>query len=227
MKLAWHPFIFDVPPTWEVIRHRNNPDEGQLHLADRHGEQMQVHWKRTKEPPAIQAKRIVQYHGWQVSFGQPTFAGRHEDGMLLTLVFPADHGRAVMESYRPNNGPERHWAAFGLDCVLPAEFQPTDIKALPAMQVMRFEKSRHVSVTIHRYGMLRLIEDEPPTFFARIKRKPLQRAGTFRQAGKYPGEELTYRGGRAWVWRCEELQRLYCLDQTGDTPALVEQVHCQ
>lgn len=226
MKLAWHPFIFDIPATWEVIRHRNHPDDGQLHLADRHGEQMQVHWKRTKAPPAVK-KKVVKYHGWQVSFGQPTFASRYDDGLLLTLVFPADEGRAVMESYRPNNGTERDWAIFGLEITLPAKFQPTEVEALPAKQVMRFERSRRESVTLHRYGMLGLIADEPATFFARIKRKTLHRAGTFRQAGKYPGEELTYRGGRVWVWRCEELQRLYCLDQTGDGPGFVEQVICQ
>lgn len=223
MTLGWYSFLFDIPPTWEVIRHRNDPDEGRLHLADRHGEQMQVHWKRTKEAPAIQAQPVVQLHGWQVHFGQPTYASRHEDGLLLTLVFPTEPGRAVMESYRPNTG---HWAAFGLDIQLPAEFRPTEIKALPAAQVIEFAKGRRDSVTLHRYGMLGLIEDEPASFFARIKRKPLQRVGTFRQAGKYPGEELTYRGGRVWVWRCEDLQRLYCLDQTGDEP-FVEKVHCQ
>ncbi len=238
MKLAWHPFIFDVPATWEVIRHRNNPDEGQLHLSDRHGEQLQVHWKRLKETPAIAAKLrelgsgpIVQHHGWQASFGQPTFAARYDDGLLLTVIFPVapvPQARSILESYRANNGRERHWAAFGLDCLLPAEFQPTDIQALPAKQVMRFEKGRRESVTLHRYGMLALIEDDPATFFARLKRKPLQRAGNFHQASKYPGEELTYRGGRVWIWRCEELQRLYCLDHCGEPiPNLVEKVHCQ
>ncbi|MCG3147144.1 MAG: hypothetical protein PCFJNLEI_00581 [Verrucomicrobiae bacterium] len=257
MKLAWHPFIFDVPPTWEVIRHRNNPDEGQLHLADRHGEQMQIFWKRMKEAPAIAARlaelagggprrRIVEHHGWQVSFGPPTFAARYDDTILLTLVFPlvaTAPVRAILESYRPNHGPERHWAAFGLDCVLPAEFHPTEVKAMPALQVMHFENSRNESVTIHRYGMLALIlgADDLATFFARTKgpRTQLRRTGTFRQAGKYPGVELSYRSrsgklwgrgreGHVWIWQCDEFQRLYCLDQCGEPIRdLVEKVHCQ
>jgi hypothetical protein len=242
MKLAWHWFILDVPATWEVIRHRNHADDGQFHLSDRHGEQLQVFWKRLKSPPALPARlcelagnvprhKIVEHHGWQICFGPPTFAARYDDPILLTLIFPAaqeNQVRAVLESFRPNTGAEKHWAAFGLDCVLPAAYEPTDIRALPAAQVIRFEAGKHDSVTVHRYGMLGLIEDPPAAFFARLKRKPLHRAGAFMQASRYPGEKLTYRGGCAWVWRCEELQRLYCVDQTGaEIPGLADKVHCQ
>jgi hypothetical protein len=167
-------------------------------------------------------------------------ACRHEPGTgaLLYVEFPrhagtdADILRAVLGSFDANGGGERVWSAFGLEVTLPKDLAPVRVAPFPASQVIRFGNLRGESVTVHRYGMLPLIlegQDEA-AYFARLAgpRRMLYRAGAFTQDGRRPGVLLTYttrgRGGveallsrtwqgRVWIWRCDDLGRLYGVDQ--------------
>ena len=79
---------------------------------------------------------------------------------------------------------------------------------------------------------LLLAEDDVATFFARIKsrRLLLRREGEFRKDGRHEGAIVSYttRGsgqspfatllartwhGRAWVWRRDDIERLFCIEQ--------------
>jgi len=92
VRLAWHHIILHIPETWEVIGYKKDPAEGQLVLADRAGEALNVHWKQMKSAPVIPRlltdlvrlgrepktsqdedrlekkirDRIREVHGWQV-----------------------------------------------------------------------------------------------------------------------------------------------------------------
>lgn len=205
-------------------------------------------------------KRLVACNGWHFlpapDASSPSFAARFLDTerVLLTIAFPPYPGtdlrplaRAVLESFRPNDGAERRWAAFGVDVTLPAGFRLTDVKALPAMQVLSFENDRRDSIAVHRYGMtsLLLADEDMATCFARGKgsRVQLRRRDSFRRDGRHEGVELSYqtrgreglsrllgrkREGRVWLWHCADRQRLYAVDhvaRAGDLRAdLVERV---
>src|SRR5436190_2196747 len=101
MLLAWHHLLFEIPTTWEVIAHSKNPEKGQLVLSDRHGETMQVFWKRVNEKLDVRRrlidlasassegagketeirKGIAEVSGWQMFESRdeklPTFAARY------------------------------------------------------------------------------------------------------------------------------------------------------
>jgi hypothetical protein len=189
----------------------------------------------------------------------PVFAGYflEPERVLLHVVFPPHPDardprclRQVLSSFQTNRGEERVWAAFGLDFTLPRQMELEDVTAVLASQVMRFENPLGESVTIHRYGMLPriLAGQDMPTFFAQAKgrRFLLYRQGEFLKDGKYPGVRLSYqtrgRGGfdallaptwegRVWLWRCDDIKRLYCVDHNARKEdlieGLVERVRCQ
>lgn len=182
--------------------------------------------------------------GWSCWFpdGQAVrgLACAHVPGrnVLLYVVFaprPDAPGNGdivrVLKSYRPNTGPQRVWAAFGLDVELPEAYELARVNVFPGSQVLRFENRQGESVTLHRYGMLSLLleNDDCAAAFLRLNpgHRPLYRERDFQQAGRYPGLLLRYttrgRGGvssllartwqgRVWVWPCRELERLYAVD---------------
>lgn len=192
---------------------------------------------------AIQ-KSITEIQGWKVFLPgipeTPVFAARFVSGqnVLLTVAFPSrsnfplhDQVRSILTSFQPNDAAQRRWSAFGLDVTLPEKMKLSDVQALPALQMMRFENDPGESITIHRYGMFPLIlgDDDVATFFARRKGKRflLRRESTFIKDGKYEGECLSYqppgklgisrltgraRMGRVWLWSCDDLRRLYSVD---------------
>jgi hypothetical protein len=206
---------------------------------------------------------IAYWRGWTVvpaaTSASVTFAARFLESarVLLTVVFPpypvADLrplARWVLDTFRTNDGADRVWAAFGLDMILPAEFQLRGVQAFPAMQIMDFENERGDTVSIHRYGMLPVLlgEVDAATFFARRKgpRFQIRKRGTFQQSEQVEGLELAYqtrgkeglarmlgrrREGRAWIWRRDDLQRLYCIDHVARAARLradlVQRVKCQ
>lgn len=230
-------------------------------IEDRLVELAAANDSESKPKPTIR-KRPIACNGWQFlpapSETSPSFAARFLEAprVLLTVVFPPYPGtdtrplaRAVLESFRPNDGPDRHWAAFGLEFTIPAEFHLTAVRALPAMQVMGFENERGDSITIHRYGMtsVLLAEDDMATFFARVKgsRFQLRRRGTFAATSRQEGIVLCYqtrgkeglsrmvgrrREGRVWLWRHDDRQRLYVIDHCARAASLrndlAERVRC-
>ncbi len=189
-------------------------------------------------------RRLVEIGDWLAFLPRerelPCFAAYYHPPAqaLLNLTFPphpdtADRGliRRILRSWRPNDGPERRWAAFGLDVTLPEAMRLDGVSAMPAAQVLTFENKREEVVALHRYGMVPLIlgGDDLAGFCARIKgrRTALHRAGHFRKDDRHDGVILEYttRGkggldsllariwlGRIWVWRCDDSKRLYILD---------------
>lgn len=179
----------------------------------------------------------------------PVFAGCYLEpgGALRHVAFPPRAGDAaraealnVLASFCANDGAERRWALFGLDITLPDSYHLEDIRPWPASQTLRFENRKKESITLHRYGMLsRLLAREPmETFFARVKGRKvaLHRAGNFRKGDRYDGVELHYVSrksgilagfmaslweGRAWLWRCDERERLYAVDQQARADRLI------
>ena len=170
----------------------------------------------------------------------PVFAGRYlpDERALLEVTLPPHPDRTpalvpeLLQSYRLNNGPERHWAAFGIDLRVPADYELDEVRPWPAAQVLRFEHRRGYSITAHRYGMAsrQLAHNTLESFFARVKDRSLRlyKKRDFLKDNRYPGVELGYgtRGtggitallsprwlGTVWVWHCEEQQRIYALDQ--------------
>lgn len=170
----------------------------------------------------------------------PCFAAYYHppEQVLLNFTFPPhpdtadrDVVRAIIESWTPNDGDERRWAAFGLDVTLPKEMRLDGVSALPAAQILGFENKRDETVTVHRYGMMPLAlgGEDMTAFFARIKGRGtrLVRTGAFRKDDRYDGVILEYatRGkggldsllariwlGRVWIWMCDDLKRLYIVD---------------
>lgn len=189
-------------------------------------------------------RRLVDVGDWVAFFPRerdlPCFAALYHppEKVLLNLTFPphpdtADRAalRSVLRSWRPNDGPERRWAAFGLDVTLPGEMRLDAVSALPAAQLLTFENKREETVALHRYGMMPLAlgGEDMCVFFARIKgrRTRLIRTGAFRKDDRYDGVILEYttRGkggldsllariwlGRVWIWLCDDLKRLYVVD---------------
>lgn len=113
-QLAWYHLIFDVPKTWEVRAYKANTKDGQIVLADRHGETMRVYWKTTPREPdlvrclaevaadytadgvtqdAIRAS-IYELGGWRVyvpkkaGFAALACRQEKEEGALLYVIFP-------------------------------------------------------------------------------------------------------------------------------------------
>lgn len=169
----------------------------------------------------------------------PTLAGRCEDDtkVLMYLVFPPHPDTReklvidrLLKSYEQNEGDELVWAFIGVDVTMPAEYELKKIEALPAAQVLHFENNRGEKAFVHRYGLVdQLLSNiDMAKFYAGLnKRKNFYNDGNFYYKDKYPGVKLKYttRGkggleamtartwqGRAWVWRCDDLQRLYCVD---------------
>jgi hypothetical protein len=205
--------------------------------------------------------QLEKRHGWDAldpdDASLPVFAGRFspESGALVLLVFPPHPDRSdaalldrVLASFRPNAGPERAWALYGLEVRLPADLELREVSPMPAAQALTFETRRGDRVTVHRYGMMpRILGDgDMASFYARVagRRRLLRRAGEFRKDGRYEGVHLSYssrgRGGldsllspvwlgRVWVWRRDDLLRLYAVDQHGPErahlPDLLERVH--
>lgn len=189
-------------------------------------------------------RRIVEMGDWEVFLPRdrdmPCFAACYHppEQVLLNLTFPphadtADRAviRRIIESWKPNDGDERRWSAFGLDVTLPNEMYLNGVSALPAAQIISFENKRDETVTVHRYGMMPLAlgGEDMTAFFARIKGRGtrLVRTGSFRKDDRYDGVILEYttRGkggidsllariwlGRVWIWMCEDLKRLYIID---------------
>jgi len=115
--LAWYYLQFDVPQSWEVIKYRKNPVDGQLVLSDRYGETMQVFWKKMNEKPVVARRlteliktnlegettdsvlsRIEVQENWRIyrhdSRRFPSFAGMFlEEEKILLLVMIAPHKR--------------------------------------------------------------------------------------------------------------------------------------
>jgi len=180
---------------------------------------------------------------------------RYGDHVLLYVVFPPRpwEDRRLIEdvlaTYRSNYGEERVWAAFGLDITLPCELDLARLEPLPTSQVMRFENRRGESVTLQRFPLYPacLGKDTLRTFAARVKgrRYRLYDEGDFTRADGRTGAVLSYRTrgrgglgaltaaewqGRLWVWGCEDLHRLYCLDHhardVGTLPDLPDRVVC-
>lgn len=218
-----------------------------------------------KQLPAKEIRRRVEAQaGWQAFLPRKpdmaVFAGRFlkKENVLLSLSFPPhpvqdNHTSAqhVMRTFKPNNGPEKAWAAFGLDFSLPAEWQPDAISPMPGMQTIYFENRREEEITVYRFGMVPLVlgDDDLATFFARVRgrRVSLNRRGTFTQDGTHPGVILSYqtRGktggmmsllsrtwiGRIWVWRCDDIKRAFAIEQHAREKNLLEnladRVKCQ
>ena len=204
--------------------------------------------------------RLQTVNGWDL-FAPPTadlpvFAGRYlpDERTLLEVTLPPHPDRtpalvqALLRSFRPNNGPWRHWAAFGIDLEVPADYVLDEVRPWPAAQVMRFEHRRGYSITAHRYGMAsrQLAHDTLETFFARVKGRVtrIYKKRDFLKDNRYPGVELGYgtRGsggitallsprwlGTAWVWRCDQQQRIYALDHhvlpKRTVPGLIDKFH--
>jgi hypothetical protein len=283
LRLGWYHLLMEIPAHWEVIAYKANARDGQLVLADRHGQCARVFWK-TRQTGAGLDRRLVQavraqgdaapsesrirsrireIGGWQ-AYLEPVgrvhaLACRYnaETDALLYAAFPVHPDTRdpavvarALASFRPNGGAERVWAGFGIDVTLPAALDLVRVRAFPAAQELRFENRRGESVTVHRYGMLSLLlaDDDLETAFARLAggKRLLYRRGTFTQSGRHPGVALAYttRGkgglegfmartwqGRVWVWRCDELQRLYAVDNNAREQNLVkdlaERVACR
>jgi hypothetical protein len=179
----------------------------------------------------------------------PVIAGRYakEERALLNITFPPHPSTrnrqvitGVLKSYQPNYGRERVWAAFGMEITLPQEWELTEVAAFPAAQTLRFENKRGESVTTHRYGMMPLILEGTTMagFFAaaRGRKALLYREGDFAKDGKYPGVKLHYtthgRGGweillskiwqgNVWIWRCDDIKRLFCLDHNAHAKHMI------
>jgi len=258
-RLGWHHLCLDLPPAWEVIRFRNQAEDGQLALANRRGEALAAFWHRAPRVPelarAIAAVAQVGEQGtppavvpcgeWLLHLpdepGLPAFAGRHlaAAGVLLVLVFPPHPDRhpallhQVLASYAPNDGPERRWAAFGLDITLPAAWRLAELEALPACQRFTFETRHEEAISLARFGLASrlLAHDDLATFAARRKgrRTRLRRAGPAPRPDGAPGELFTYdqRGsgrailgallarvweGRLWAWHRPDCERVWLLD---------------
>jgi hypothetical protein len=168
----------------------------------------------------------------------PALAGLYvpETRILLNLIFPPhpDNSEArirrILNSYEPNIGPERAWAAFGMDFTVPESMDLIQVQAMPAAQTFLFENRREESLSFHRYGLLDrlLAQDDMASFFARIKGQQtlLYRGEEFEKDG-CPGLTLHYttRGsggigslmarkwdGRVLAWYSKERQRLYYID---------------
>ena len=110
VPLAWHHLRLAVPDTWELIGFNKNAEDGRLVLSDRHGETLQLFWRRFKETPQVRRRLIelVQTNsdpppeeaavrrdlravaGWDAYLPEtagPFFAGRYlENAILLAAV---------------------------------------------------------------------------------------------------------------------------------------------
>lgn len=277
-RLGWHHLRFTVPADFEVLAYRTDPRDGQLILGDRQGEALQIFWRVTRKTPdprrglerVVRAvagegarEPIIRLEGWDACLPDrddlPGLACRYEPRgrALLYVVFPRGPRRAaprteraILESYSPNDGDARVWAAFGLDVTLPAGFAPAVVRAYPLVQSIRFEAPRGGSVTLCRRSLASHLPggDDLAVLYARNqeRRRPLRRTGTFTHAAGHPGVALAYttRGpggiegllartwqGRVWVWRCIETDRVYWIDQNAPAkhliPELPDRVGCR
>ena len=181
------------------MAYKKNAGDGQLILADRHGETIQTFWRTIAGAPKVPAllQRLVEENfpdrfneskiraglqsmaGWDVfvppTADLPVFAGRYltDERSLLEVTLPPHPNRnpALVQAYRPNTGSTRRWAAFGIDLEVPADYELDEVRPWPAAQVLRFEHRRGYSITAHRYGMSsrQLAHDTLESFFARVK----------------------------------------------------------
>ena len=280
VALAWHHLQFQIPATWEIVAYKKSAGDGQLVLADRHGETLQAFWRKVAGAPKVPTllqhlveenfpkrfseskirARLQSIAVWDAfvppTADLPVFAGRYlpDERILLEVTLPPHPGRtpelvqSLFQSYRLNNEPLRHWAAFGIDLQVPADYELDEVRPWPAAQVLRFEHRRGYSITAHRYGMAlrQLASNTLDSFFARVKGRGvrLYKKREFLKDGRHPGVELGYgtRGtggitallsprwlGTVWVWHCVDQQRIYALDHHAPLnkalPDLIERFH--
>jgi len=274
-RLGWHHLLLDVPADSEVLAYQADPRKGRLVLGDRRGETLQIFWRVTHRTPdplrglerVVRAltgdgarEPIFTINGWHACLPErddlPGLACRYEarSGALLYAVFPRrSHPRpelAILESYHPNDGEERAWAAFGLDVTLPAAFAPAAVRPFPLVQSIRFENPRGESITLCRRSLLSHLPDgdDLAVLYARNTehKRPVSRTGIFLHDTVHPGVTLAYttRGkgglegliaptwqGRVWAWRCPGTDRAYWIDQNAPEKHLLhelqERVRCR
>lgn len=156
------------------------------------------------------------------------FAAWNRDDLAQRIV-------PILESYEPNEGPLRHYSAFGLRFDLPEAFLLEDMMANPANVMMGFESRRKVRVTFRRWGLPELVlsGDRLAAFHERILRvhggvvrgatemtvAGMEAAETaYEQRGEYQMDKFLGRrweNGQARIWYDREQKRIYAFEQIG------------
>ena len=174
--------------------------------------------------------------------GDPLLAGlwKHDERILLQWFFSSHSPQllptisTLLESYRKNEAQPRRWQLFGMGASLPGDFSCSDVEALPAFALLRFENPRNLQVVLRRIGMVeetlggqslghyyrkllartqaRLLSLEDATF----QGHPALHA-TFERRGEARMDALTGRWwqGEAYIWQDDAEGRIYSCDQWG------------
>lgn len=197
----------------------------------------------TGAAPRAGTRRFEEAHGWRVCLAGdralPFYAARHlpDQGVILGTVFSPhprrreDVVRAVLASWQANDGPNRRWAAFGLDLTLPSSLEVDAVSSLPAFQRIEFATTRGDRVVAQRFGMLSAILEgtDPAGHYARLKGRGTQvwrlppssdpaRSGTTELAlrrtplGWWSAPRRLPREGKAWLCPRPDLERLYTVE---------------
>lgn len=140
----------------------------------------------------------------------------------------------ILESFQPNSGPVREWAAFGIACRLPAEFEVERAICRPADVWMEFQHKNMHRVDLHRWGLPReLLRDRDMEAF--VRRVVANQEGRVLSARKstFRGMESvevqteirgtkgmdrlfsSYWKGTGRIWHDQDEKRLYACMQAG------------
>lgn len=70
MRLAWHEFMFDLPPDWEVTRYSIGAPVGRFEFANRTGGLGRLSWEQSKRMPDDQ-RMVAEYYRRHMDKHQP------------------------------------------------------------------------------------------------------------------------------------------------------------
>jgi len=220
--LAWHGFVFDLPPGWEVTAYRLDPKRGEFRFHERLVDRGQLTWVRMAGKPDLEglARDIIdrqlrssgrQDVGATVERLGPWLlarAGRGEpfqalawiahDQRLLHWTFPIwEDGkeqpwRALLASLVAEPGDAVRWTLFGASVQLPRRFAPVEVDARPGVIRIELADAAGVSITVRRFGLARSL----------LAERPLQawlRRSMFADRARLEQVQETVRGGRQAV----------------------------
>ena len=140
------------------------PDEERI-LTEYHRQYLQRYDEdKVKGFNGIKTQRFGRFKVGYRNGGEPCQALLHlpECGKSLLWVFP-DYSEErltrvwaeILESFKPNSGATRAWAAFGIACSLPAGFEVEKAICRPADVWIEFQHKNLHRVDIHRWGLPR------------------------------------------------------------------------
>jgi hypothetical protein len=230
---GWHGLRGLLPSEWEPLAYSIKAEGGRLEFQTRRGLASVYHWQIVTQPPDLQRTVASLLEGcstpgsnlirqetsmpeWQAWRAEPMgsigFARYFPQAQLLALwVFPPDTSAedwlTVLAKTESNVGKFRRWCLFGIDALIPSDYQITRVQVFPANVRLEFNKGKgRYLLAIQRWGLPedilggRNLEGLARRLLLSTHHRPLRTALTDPTTGGVRMAFRPHRSGRLMRW---------------------------